>query len=141
MVKNLFVGNLPFSVTDDQLRQVFGEAGQVVSANLIRDKFTGNSRGFAFVEMGTEEEATRAIELLNGKDMGGRPMNVREALPRPERGNDRFERRDSRGGGGYSGGGRSNGPYRGGGGDRRQFGGSSSGGGHGSRDRGFRRDR
>ena len=74
MNKNLYVGNLSFKVTDDDLRSNFSEAGEVASAAIIKDKFTGQSKGFGFVEMSTEEEAQKAIADLNGKELAGRPL-------------------------------------------------------------------
>lgn len=89
MVKNLFVGNLPYSVTEDKLGSLFSQCGEVVSAKIIIDKYTGQSRGFAFVEMSTEEQAQEAIKKLNGADMDGRQITVKEALPKPAFNNDR----------------------------------------------------
>lgn len=83
MAKNLFVGSLPFAVTDDTLGQLFAQYGQVVSVNVIKDKYSGQSRGFAFVEMSTEEEAQKAILGLNGHNLEGRNIIVKEALPKP----------------------------------------------------------
>jgi RNA recognition motif-containing protein len=83
MAKNLFVGSIPFSVTDDALGQLFTQFGQVQSVNIIKDKYTGQSRGFAFVEMATDEEAKMAIEKLNGYNFEGRNLVVKEALPKP----------------------------------------------------------
>ncbi|OGG03971.1 hypothetical protein A2W14_05930 [Candidatus Gottesmanbacteria bacterium RBG_16_37_8] len=83
MAKNLFVGSLPFSVTEDTLGQLFAQYGQVQSVNVIKDKYSGQSRGFGFVEMGTEEEAKQAIEKLNGYTLDGRNIVVKEALPKP----------------------------------------------------------
>ncbi len=83
MVKNLFVGSLPFTVGDDALGQLFAGVGQVQSVNIIKDKFSGSSRGFAFVEMATEEDAKNAIEKLNGHELEGRKIIVKEALPKP----------------------------------------------------------
>jgi len=83
MAKNLFVGNLPFAATDDQLNQLFAQAGAVQSANVIKDKYTGRSRGFGFVEMSTEEEAAKAIQMFNNYSMDGRNIIVKEALPKP----------------------------------------------------------
>lgn len=83
MAKNLFVGSLPFSVTEDTLGQLFAQHGQVQSANIIKDKYSGQSRGFGFVEMATDEEAKKAIEALNGHSLEGRNIVVKEALPRP----------------------------------------------------------
>ncbi|MBI3443078.1 RNA-binding protein [Candidatus Woesebacteria bacterium] len=83
MAKNLFVGSIPFTITEDALRQLFSQYGSVQSVNIIKDKYTGNSRGFAFVEMGTEPEAMQAIEKLNGHALEGRSIVVKEALPKP----------------------------------------------------------
>ena len=79
MATNLFIGNLPYSYDDAKLAEVFGQAGAVVSAKVIRDKYSGRSRGFGFVEMGSEDESKKAIEMLNGKDAEGRPLVVNEA--------------------------------------------------------------
>ncbi|MBI3611188.1 MAG: RNA-binding protein [Nitrospirae bacterium] len=94
----IFVGNLSHEVTDDDLRQAFAAFGNVESATVIKDKFTGGSRGFGFVEMPTGSEAQAAIDGMNGKDLKGKAVNVNEARPREERG--------GRGGRGGSGGGR-----------------------------------
>ena len=104
MGTKLYVGNLSFRTTADELRDAFASVGTVESASVIEDRDTGRSRGFAFVEMATAEEAAQAIEQFNGKDFGGRNLTVNEAKPREDRG--------GRGGGG--GGGR--GGYGGGGG-------------------------
>ncbi len=85
MAKNLFVGSLPWSVNDEQLAQIFAEAGSVDSARVITERDTGRSKGFGFVEMATEEEAKKAIETLNGKEIEGRAITVNEARPREER--------------------------------------------------------
>jgi len=85
MAKKLFVGNLPFSMTDDQLKQIFSAHGTVVSANIVIDKFSQRSKGFAFVEFETEEEAGAAMQALDGSEQDGRNIAVKEALPRPER--------------------------------------------------------
>jgi len=82
---NIYVGNLPYSVNDDQLRELFSAVGAVDSARVISDRFTGQSKGFGFVEMPNDDEARRAIDELNGKDLEGRQMKVNEARPRPER--------------------------------------------------------
>jgi len=82
---NIYVGNLSRDVTDDDLRQAFEAYGQVVSANVIKDKFSGESRGFGFVEMPAKAEALSAIGELNGKELKGRTLNVNEARPRPDR--------------------------------------------------------
>lgn len=86
MATRLFVGNLPYSATDQSLGEKFSGAGTVVSANVITDRMSGRSKGFGFVEMGSEEEAKKAIETLNGSDFDGRPMVVNEARPREDRG-------------------------------------------------------
>jgi cold-inducible RNA-binding protein len=103
MATRLFVGNLSFNTTEGELLDQFKTAGNVVKCELIVDKFTSKSRGFAFVEMGSQEEATKAIEMFNGKDLGGRAMTVNEARPREERppgGGGGGGRRDFGGGGG-----------------------------------------
>lgn len=82
--KTLYVGNLPWSVTEEDLRQAFSEQTQVISARLATDRETGRSRGFGFVEV-PAEEAQRLIDLMNGWEWGGRIITVNEALPRPER--------------------------------------------------------
>ena len=103
MNKKLYVGNLGYDVTGAQLEQLFSEHGTVESASVIEDRATGRSKGFGFVEMGSDQEAQAAIEALNGKDHSGRDLTVNEAKPR--------ENRSGGGGGGYGGGG-----YGGGGG-------------------------
>lgn len=103
MGKRLYVGGLPYSVTEDQLHAMFTPFGQVASANVITDKLTGQSKGFGFVEMSTDEEAQAAIQNLNGTQVGGRKVSVSEARPREERGGPG----GGGGGGGRSGGGRS----------------------------------
>ncbi|MCL4360303.1 RNA-binding protein [Patescibacteria group bacterium] len=85
MATNLFVGNLPYTVDSDKLGQLFAQAGNVVSAKVIADKYSGRSRGFGFVEMATDEEAKKAIELFHNKDVEGRQLVVNEARPREER--------------------------------------------------------
>ena len=125
---NIYVGNLSREVTEDSLREAFEPFGQVESVNIIKDRFSGESRGFGFLEMPSKQEAEKAIEEMNGKDLMGRAVNVNEARPRTNR-------RDSRGGrGGYSGGG-GRGRGGGGGGGRSRGGGSRgrSGGGGGRR--------
>ena len=82
---NIYVGNLPYSTTDDDLRNAFGEYGEVTSANVISDKFSGQSKGFGFVEMADNSAADAAIKALNETDMGGRNVKVNEARPRGER--------------------------------------------------------
>jgi RNA recognition motif-containing protein len=122
---NIYVGNLSHDATEDNLREAFEAFGQVESVNIIKDRFSGESRGFGFVEMPSKQEAEKAIEEMNGKDLMGRAVNVNEARPK----------NDSRGGGGrggYGGGGRGG---RGGGGGRggRGGGGGGRGGGGGGR--------
>jgi cold-inducible RNA-binding protein len=85
MAIKLFVGSLSFSVTDDQLKELFETAGTVVSATIIQDRDTNRSKGFGFVEMGTDEEAQAAINSLNGKDFEGRALIVNIARPKTER--------------------------------------------------------
>lgn len=81
MSQKLYVGGLPYSTTDNELKDAFSQAGAVVSATIIMDKMTGRSKGFGFVEMSTEEEAQKAIEMFNGKDFGGRNITVNVARP------------------------------------------------------------
>src|SRR3989337_4514180 len=83
MAKNLFVGSLPFSVTEGALSQLFAQFGQVISAKIISDRYSGQSRGVGFVEMATDEEALKAIEKLNNYNLEGRNIVVKEALPKP----------------------------------------------------------
>ena len=108
MGKRLYVGNLSYGVTEADLREVFAEAGDVVDVKVVLDRDTGRPRGFAFVELGSDGEAARAIEVLNGRELQGRAMNISEARERSGGGG------GGGGGGGY-GGGRSGG-YGGGGG-------------------------
>lgn len=122
MGKNIYVGNLPYDTTGDDLVELFQQYGTVTSGQVIIDKFSGRSRGFGFVEMSQDEEAQAAVAALNGTPYGGRPLTVNEARPREERGG---------GGGGYGGGG-SRGGYGGGGGGGYGGGGGSYGGGGGS---------
>ena len=96
MATKLFVGNLSFNTTEGDILGLFKQSGNVSTCSLIMDKFTNKSRGFAFVEMGTQEEATKAIADLNGKELDGRALTVNEAKPREDR---------PRGGGGGFGGG------------------------------------
>lgn len=95
MGSKIYVGGLPFATTEAQLEALFAEHGTVESARVITDKYTGQSRGFAFVEMSTQEEAQQAINALNGSDLGGRSLTVNEAKPMTPRS----------GGGGFGGGG------------------------------------
>ena len=82
---NIYAGNLSYSVTDEDLKEIFGAFGEVSRANVISDRETGRSKGFGFVEMPVDAEAKQAIDSLNGKDVKGRSINVNEARPRPER--------------------------------------------------------
>jgi RNA recognition motif-containing protein len=84
MSKKLYVGNLSYEVTEEDLKKNFGEIGECIAANIVRDKYSGNSRGFGFVEMATEEEAQEAIKRLNGGELSGRKIVVQEARPRKE---------------------------------------------------------
>jgi cold-inducible RNA-binding protein len=120
MSTKLYVGNLSFSVTSDDLQDYFAQAGTVESAKVIEDRDTGRSRGFGFVEMSSSEEAMAAIEQFNGQDFEGRSMVVNEARPREEGG-----------GGGNRGGGGGRGGYGGGGGRGGNRGGGGGGGGGG----------
>ncbi len=101
MAKKLYVGGLPYSTTDEELKAAFAQAGEVESANVIIDKMTGRSRGFGFVSMPNDDEAMKAIDSMNGADIGGRSITVNEAKPLAER----PPRRDG-GGGGFRGGNR-----------------------------------
>ena len=115
MSVRLYVGNLPFNVTEQDLEQLFSQSGQVDSANVVTDRDTGRSRGFGFVEMETQEAADAAIQALNGYELSGRALTVNEARPkesRPARGG--FG--GGRGSGGGFGGGRGGGGFGGGGG-------------------------
>jgi len=85
MSTKLYVGNLAFQTTSQELQQLFGQAGTVQSASIVEDRDTGRSRGFAFVEMSSQEEAASAIEQFNGKEVGGRTLTVNEAKPRENR--------------------------------------------------------
>lgn len=85
MANKLFVGNLPFSTTNQDLEELFAQSGAVTSVNIIMDKFTGRSRGFGFVEMGTDEEAQAAIERFHEYELSGRPLTVNEAKPKEPR--------------------------------------------------------
>jgi RNA recognition motif-containing protein len=103
VAKKLYVGNLSYNTGDRDLQEMFEEYGSVQSAQVIMDRDTGRSKGFGFVEMGSDEEAQAAIKGLNGKEVGGRALTVNEARPREERGGGRSG--GSGGRGGYSGGG------------------------------------
>jgi RNA recognition motif-containing protein len=97
MAKKLYVGGLPYSATEDTLKEMFAQAGTVETATVITDKVSGRSKGFGFVEMSTEEEAAKSIELLNGKEMEGRTLTVAEARPMEERPRRDFNRGGGRG--------------------------------------------
>ena len=122
MSKKLYVGNLSFQTSSEDLQQLFSQAGTVESASVVEDRETGRSRGFGFVEMATAEEGQAAIQQFNGKEVNGRSLTVNEARPREDRGN--------RGGGGGGRGGYGGGGNRGGGGGGR---GGYGGGGGGNR--------
>ena len=132
----LYIGNLPFSATDADLREVFGAHGTVTDAIVMMDRTTGRSRGFGFITMSTDDEGRAAITALSGADMGGRNLTVNEARPMEDR-----PRGGGGGGGGYGGGG-GGGGYRGGGGGGgyRGGGGGERGGYRGGDDRGGRQD-
>lgn len=85
---NIYVGNFSFSTTEEEIRQAFESFGTVTNVNIIKDKYSGDSRGFGFVDMSSDDEANAAIEALNGKDWGGRTLHVNVARPRQDR-NDR----------------------------------------------------
>ncbi|HBO17211.1 MAG: hypothetical protein UR69_C0002G0134 [Candidatus Moranbacteria bacterium GW2011_GWE2_35_2-] len=92
MEKKLYIGGLPYSTTDDELKEAFSAAGNVESVTIIIDKMSGRSRGFGFVEMATPEEAQKAIEMFDGKDFGGRTLTVNEARPLEDRPKKSFDR-------------------------------------------------
>ena len=110
MAKKLYVGSLPYKATEDQLRELFSKAGEVASVAIIIDKFSGQSKGFGFVEMVSDDDAARAIEMLNGSQLGERTIVVNEARTMTER-----SPRDNSRGGDRRGGGREFGGPRGGG--------------------------
>src|SRR5688500_17555853 len=120
MAIKLYVGNLSFNTSSEDLRELFSQAGAVESASVVEDRDTGRSRGFGFVEMATREEGESVIQQFNGKDFGGRYLNVNEARPREDRGG-------GGGRGGFGGGGGGRGGFGGGGGGR---GGGFGGGGN-----------
>jgi cold-inducible RNA-binding protein len=105
-LKNIFVGNLDFNTSEDELRQLFQAYGQVDRVSIMTDRDTGRSRGFGFVEMANAEEGEKAIAALNGNQVGGRTLNVNEARPKVERGGGGGGGRDRGGRGGGGGGGR-----------------------------------
>ena len=121
-MKNIYVGNLTFDATEDQVRWLFEAYGPVEKVSIITDRDTGQPRGFAFVEMNDDESATKAMEALNGTNLGGRNLTVNEARPKADR-----PRREGGGGGGRGGYGRGGG----GGGGRGRSGGGGGGGGWG----------
>jgi cold-inducible RNA-binding protein len=149
----LYIGNLPFSATDADLREVFGQHGTVTDAIVMMDRTTGRSRGFGFITMSTPDEGHAAITALSGADLGGRKLTVNEARPMEDRprgagggGGREGGYGGGGGGGGYRGGGGGGGGYRGGGGGGREGGyggggGGYRGGGGGGRDRGGYEDR
>jgi RNA recognition motif-containing protein len=118
MSMKLYVGNLSFQTSSDDLQELFAQAGTVESSAVVEDRETGRSRGFGFVEMSTSEEGHAAIEKFNGMEIGGRSLTVNEAKPREDRG--------GRGGGGGGRGGYGGGGNRGGGGGRGGYGGGGS---------------
>src|SRR5438128_4405915 len=119
MGTKLYVGNLSFNTTENELQELFSQAGAVQEVTLMQDKFTGKSRGFAFVTMGSEQDAQNAISKLNGQTVEGRPLTVNEARPREARPPGGGGRGYGGGGGGYGGGGRGYGGGRRDGGERR----------------------
>ncbi|MBI2769117.1 MAG: RNA-binding protein [Burkholderiales bacterium] len=136
MGNKLYVGNLPYSVRDSDLEQAFGEFGAVTSAKVMMERDTGRSKGFGFVEMGSDAEAQAAISGMNGQPLGGRSVVVNEARPmeaRPPRSGGYGGGGGSGGGGGGYGGGGGGGGYGGGGGGGRSGGGGGYGGGGGGR--------
>jgi hypothetical protein len=130
MAKRIYVGGLPYSATEEDLENLFSSIGAVKDATIITDRYTGQAKGFGFIEMDNDEEADAAINALNGTQMGGRTLTVNEAKPREDRPR-------TGGGGGYGGGGGGRtgggGGYGGGGGGGRTGGGGGYGGGGGSR--------
>jgi RNA recognition motif-containing protein len=131
MGNKLYVGNLAYSVRDDSLQAAFGQFGTVTSAKVMMDRETGRSKGFGFVEMGSDAEAQAAINGMNGQALEGRPLVVNEARPREERPGGFGGGRSGGGGGGYGGGG--GGGYGGGGGGGGRSGGGGGYGGGGGR--------
>jgi cold-inducible RNA-binding protein len=127
MSAKLFVGNLTFTATENDLQDYFAQAGVVVSVNIMQDRMTGRSRGFAFIEMNSKEDAEKAIQMFHSKDFQGRPLTVNEARPREDR--PPGGGGGGGGGGGYrGGGGGGDRGYRGGGGGERRGGGGGGGG-------------
>ncbi len=107
---NIYVGNMPFDVSEDDLREAFEQFGEITEVRLIMDKYSGKSKGFGFIEMPSKDEAEKAIEEMNGKEFKGRALSVNEAKPKTDRGG-----RGGRGGGGRGGFGGRGGGSRGGG--------------------------
>ncbi|HEX4086475.1 MAG TPA: RNA-binding protein [Chthoniobacteraceae bacterium] len=142
MANRLYVGNLPFTTTELELQDMFAQAGAVTEVLLMQDKFTGKSRGFAFVTMASDADAQNAVSQLDGKSIDGRPLRVNEARPREERGGGGGGYEERRGGGGGGGGHRDDrrGGGGGGGGGGYRGGGGGGGGGGGYRGGGDRRD-
>ncbi len=128
MATKLYVGNLSYQTTDQQLHDLFSEAGNVSSAQVVTDRYTGQARGFGFVEMATEDEAKQAIAAINGRNVDGRALVVNES--RPREGGGGGGSRGGGGGGSYGGGG-GGGSYGGGGGGRSSGGGGGRSGGSG----------
>jgi RNA recognition motif-containing protein len=124
----LYVGNLSYRVTSEELQDLFSQAGQVVSANVVEDRDSGQSRGFGFVEMASKEEGEAAIAQFNGKEFGGRNLTVNEARPREDRGGFGGGGGGGRGGNRGGGGGGRGGYGGGGGGGRGGYGGGGGGG-------------
>ncbi|HEV8607909.1 MAG TPA: RNA-binding protein [Tepidisphaeraceae bacterium] len=141
MGKKLYVGNLSYQVDSSELEKLFSAHGTVASAQIISDRETGRSKGFGFVEMTSDDEATAAIAALNGQEYQGRTLTVNEARPREERPGGFGGGGGGRGGGGGGYGGGGGGGGRGGGGGYGGGGGGRGGGGGGGRDRGSRGDR
>jgi cold-inducible RNA-binding protein len=102
MEVKLYVGNMSYDTTEENLRTMFAEAGTVVSVDVIKDRDTGRPKGFAFIAMGSQADAAKAISMFNGKEVGGRPLTVNTAKPREERsgGGGSYNRSSNRGGGG-----------------------------------------
>jgi len=105
-IMNIYVGNLVFDVSEDDLKEAFEQFGEITEVRLIMDKYSGKSKGFGFIEMPSKEEAEKAIEEMNGKEFKGRAMNVNEAKPKTDRGG-----RGGGGRGGFGGGGGGRGRY------------------------------
>ncbi|MBA2303363.1 MAG: RNA-binding protein [Acidobacteria bacterium] len=105
MGRKLYVGNLPYTATEQDLQDLFAQAGAVESVNVMRDMATGRARGFAFVEMASDDDAQKAIDQLNNTDFGGRNLTVNEARPKTSAGGGGGGGRGGGGGGGYGGGG------------------------------------